>query len=49
MSFNPIITWKRRYAHTAADLRVRPWFSNRADLGEPWASRTIKKYTMGDV
>jgi hypothetical protein len=32
MSFNPIITWKRRYAHTAADLRVRPWFSNRADL-----------------
>jgi hypothetical protein len=32
MSFNPIITWKRRYAHTAADLRVRPWFSYRADL-----------------
>jgi hypothetical protein len=20
------------YAHTAADLHVRPWFSNRADL-----------------
>ena len=29
-------------AHTAADLHVRPWFLDRADLKEPWALRTIK-------
>jgi hypothetical protein len=29
-------------AHTAADLHVRPWFSNRSDLKEPQAPRAIK-------
>jgi hypothetical protein len=48
MSFNPIIAWKRRYAHTAADLHVRPWFSNRADLESRGRRERLKKYTMHD-
>ena len=35
-------------AHTAADLHVHPWVSKPRWSGKPWASRTTKKYTMGD-
>ncbi|WP_146689440.1 hypothetical protein [Bradyrhizobium canariense] len=35
-------------AHTAADLHVRPWFSNRADLESRGRRERLKKYTMGD-
>jgi hypothetical protein len=37
-----------RYVHTAADLHVRPWFSNRADLESRGRRERLKKYTMGD-
>jgi hypothetical protein len=33
------------YAHTAADLHVRPWFSNRADLENRGRRERLKKYT----
>jgi hypothetical protein len=33
---------------TAADLHVRPWFSNRADLESRGRRERLKKYTMGD-
>ena len=46
MSFNPIIARKRRYVHTAADLHVRPQFSNRADLENRGRRERLKKYTM---
>jgi hypothetical protein len=36
------------YAHTAADLHVRPWFSNRADLENRGRRERSKEYTMGD-
>jgi hypothetical protein len=36
------------YAHTAADLHVRPWFSNRADLENRGRRERLKKYTMRD-
>jgi hypothetical protein len=36
------------YAHTAADLHVRPWFSNRADLENRGRRERFKKYTMRD-
>jgi hypothetical protein len=48
MSFNPIIVWKLANAHTAADLHVRPRFSNRADLESRGRRERLKKYTMGD-
>jgi hypothetical protein len=31
--------------HTAADLHVRPWFSNRADLKNRERREQSKKYT----
>jgi hypothetical protein len=34
------------YAHTAADLHVHPWFSNRADLENHGRRERLKKYTM---
>jgi hypothetical protein len=36
------------YAHTAADLHVRPWFSNRADLENRGRRERLKKYTKRD-
>jgi hypothetical protein len=36
------------YAHTAADLHVRPWFSNRADLENQGRREQLKEYTMRD-
>jgi hypothetical protein len=36
------------YAHTAADLHVRPWFSNRADLENHGRREQLKEYTMRD-
>jgi hypothetical protein len=35
-------------AHTAADLHVRPRFSNRADLESRGRRERLKKYTMGN-
>ena len=33
-------------AHTAADLHVRPWFSNRADLESRGRREASKRYIM---
>jgi hypothetical protein len=33
-------------AHTAADLHVRPWFSNRADLESRGRRERTKRYIM---
>jgi hypothetical protein len=33
-------------AHTAADLHVRPWFSNRADLESRGRRERCKRYIM---
>ncbi len=32
--------------HTAADLHVRPWFSNRADLESRGRREATKRYSM---